>query len=617
MSFYSSLRAEAYDRQYSNKDLFSRIFSYLNPYRSKLIVIVFALSMQGIFGALTPLLVSRVLDLIMAGQVKESIYLWLVLGVIVLEFLNYIFYYIVHRLMARVIADTTRDMSAAAFKAAMQQDMSFYDENSSGKVVSRITTDTTDFANLITLTSDVLNNLLQSLLIAIILLRTEWRLALGLFVIIPVLGLFITQYRKWAKTVTMRGMRAMANVNATIKETISGISVAKNFRQEASIFKDFDRANKDSFRVNIRRGLALSLLFPVTRTVVGVAMALVTFYGAKDVLAVVITAGAWYLFVNSIDRFMQPVLQLTQYVAQVQQGLSAAERIFALIEAPRSVQQRASIKPDRLLGKLDFNHLSFSYPNGTQVLEDFDLHIEPGENVAIVGHTGAGKSSIARLVTRFYEFQGGEMLIDGRDVRDYDLQTLRNHMGIVTQVPFLFEGSVEENIRFAKPDITRAEILELAQDVGQGEWLETLSNGLDTNVGERGAQISMGQRQLVALMRVLARKPSIFILDEATASIDPFTERQIQIALDLILKRSTSILIAHRLSTIQSADRIIVLDHGLILEEGTHKTLLEQGGHYAELYNTYFRHQSLEYVEEAGKLFGNVPEAQTLAKSQI
>jgi len=617
MSFYSSLRAESYDRQYSNKDLFSRIFSYLNPYRSKLIVIVFALSMQGIFGALTPLLVSRVLDLIMAGQAKESIYLWLVLGVIVLEFLNYVFYYIVHRLMARVIADTTRDMSAAAFKAAMQQDMSFYDENSSGKVVSRITTDTTDFANLITLTSDVLNNLLQSLLIAIILLRTEWRLALGLFVIIPVLGLFITQYRKWAKTVTMRGMRAMANVNATIKETISGISVAKNFRQEASIFKDFDRANKDSFRVNIRRGLALSLLFPVTRTVVGVAMALVTFYGAKDVLAVVITAGSWYLFVNSIDRFMQPVLQLTQYVAQVQQGLSAAERIFALIEAPRSVQQRASIKPDGLLGKLDFNHLSFSYSNGTKVLEDFDLHIEPGENVAIVGHTGAGKSSIARLVTRFYEFQGGEMLIDDRDVRDYDLQTLRNHMGIVTQVPFLFEGSVEENIRFAKPDITRAEILELAQDVGQGEWLETLSNGLDTNVGERGAQISMGQRQLVALMRVLARKPSIFILDEATASIDPFTERQIQIALDLILKRSTSILIAHRLSTIQSADRIIVLDHGLILEEGTHKTLLEQGGHYAELYNTYFRHQSLEYVEEAGKLFGNIPDGQTLAKSQI
>jgi ATP-binding cassette subfamily B protein len=613
MSFFSSLRAEAYDRQYSNKDLFQRIFSYLNPYRRKLIVIVITLSMQGLMGALPPLLVSRVLDMSMAGQTKENNYLWLVLGVVVLEFLNYIFYYTVHRLMARVIADTTRDMSAAAFMAAMQQDMSFYDEISSGKVVSRITTDTTDFANLVTLTSDVLNNLLQSVLIAVILLRTEWRLALGLFTLIPVLTLFIIQYRKWAKTITTRGMRAMANVNATIKETISGISVAKNFRQEASIFKDFDRANRDSFRVNVRRGIALSLLFPITRNLIGVAMALVTFNGAKFVLEAAITAGAWYLFVNSIDRFMQPVMMMTQYVAQVQQGLSAAERIFALIEAPRSVKQSASVSPDQILGRVDFNHLSFSYPNGTQVLKDFDLHIKPGENVAIVGHTGAGKSSIARLVTRFYEFQGGEMLIDDINVRDYDLQTLRNHMGIVTQVPFLFEGSVEENIRFAKPDITRAEILELAQDVGQGEWLETLSNGLDTNVGERGAQISMGQRQLVALMRVLARKPSIFILDEATASIDPFTERQIQITLDLILKRSTSILIAHRLSTIQSADRIIVLDHGLIMEEGSHASLLKQGGHYAELYNTYFRHQSLEYVEEAGKLFGNSSEGQTIA----
>jgi ATP-binding cassette subfamily B protein len=605
MSSFSSLRAETYDRQYSNKDLFQRIFSFANPYRQKLIVILVALSVQGILGALPPVLVSRVLDLSMAGQTQESTFYWLVFAVVMLELLNYVFYYIVHRLMARVIADTTRDLSSAAFKAAMQQDMSFYDEISSGKVVSRITTDTTDFANLITLTSDMLNNLLQSFLIAIILLRTEWRLALGLFVIVPVLTVFITQYRKWAKTITMRGMRAMANVNATIKETISGISVAKNFRQEASIFTEFDRANKESFSVNIRRGIALSLLFPLTRTLMGFATALVAYNGSKMVLSAVITAGAWYLFVNSIDRFMQPVMTLTQYVAQVQQGLSAAERIFALIEAPHSVKQIASYIPSGIQGKVDFNHLSFSYPNGTQVLKDFDLHIKPGENVAIVGHTGAGKSSIARLVTRFYEFQSGEMLIDDRDVRSYDLQALRNYMGIVTQVPFLFEGSVEDNIRFAKSDISRAEIIALAHDIGQGEWLETLSNGLDTNVGERGAQISMGQRQLVALMRVLARKPSIFILDEATASIDPFTEKQIQNALDLILKRSTSILIAHRLSTVQSADRIIVLDHGLIMEEGSHNSLLKQGGSYADLYNSYFRHQSLEYVEEAGKLFAN------------
>ena len=195
-------------------------------------------------------------------------------------------------------------------------------------------------------------------------------------------------------------------------------------------------------------------------------------------------------------------------------------------------------------------------------------------------------------------------MIDGVDIRKFDLPSLRRNMGIVTQVPFLFDETVEENIRFAAPDITRGEITELAHQIGNGEWLETFSNGLDTQVGERGAHISMGQRQLVALMRVLAHKPAIFILDEATASVDPFTEYQIQQALGLILQRSTSILIAHRLSTVRSADRIIVLDHGSIIEEGSHQGLLKQGGHYAELYNTYFRHQSLQYIEEAGQILG-------------
>jgi ATP-binding cassette subfamily B protein len=294
-------------------------------------------------------------------------------------------------------------------------------------------------------------------------------------------------------------------------------------------------------------------------------------------------------------------MSLSSFWTQVQTGLSAAERIFALIDAEHSVKQIGSVSVNDLEGRIDMNHVNFSYTQDEPVLTDFSLHIKPGETLALVGHTGAGKTSIGRLIARFYEFQEGEILIDGMDIRKYDLVSLRRQMGIVSQVPFLFSGTIDENIRYGCPVCDRDEIINIGMKIGDGEWLETLPNGLDTQVGERGSQLSMGQRQLVALMRVLIQRPSIFILDEATASIDPFTEQQIQTALDLILSETTSILIAHRLSTVQSADRIIVMRMGEIIEEGNHDDLISMGKHYAELYNTYFRHQSLEYVEQAKK----------------
>jgi ATP-binding cassette subfamily B protein len=276
--------------------------------------------------------------------------------------------------------------------------------------------------------------------------------------------------------------------------------------------------------------------------------------------------------------------------------MSAAERVFALIDAEPAVIQTDSQPVESLRGDIRFENVDFFYTEGEQVLEKFNLHIQPGENLAVVGHTGAGKTSIAKLIARFYEFQGGKILIDGQDIRSFDLTTYREYLGIVSQVPFLFSGSVMENICYAcSQGADRDEIEGLARQIGDGEWLDTLPQGLDTQVGERGSLLSMGQRQLVSLMRILVRRPAIFILDEATASVDPFTEWQIQQALRLILANATSILIAHRLSTVKAADRIIVLDNGKIIEEGNHAGLLAQNGHYALLYNTYFRHQSLDY----------------------
>jgi ATP-binding cassette subfamily B protein len=282
--------------------------------------------------------------------------------------------------------------------------------------------------------------------------------------------------------------------------------------------------------------------------------------------------------------------------------LSAVERIFALIDADNTVKQIDARPVPVLKGKIEFDDVVFEYSNGERVLDHFNLTIEPGENVAFVGHTGAGKSTIAKQIARFYEFQGGQVRIDGHDIRSFDLKQYRSQLGIVPQSPFLFSGTVMDNIRYARPEATDAEVEEIANSVGGGEWIETLPEGLQSPVGERGARLSMGQRQLVSLLRVLVQRPAIFVLDEATASIDPFTETQIQEALDLILARSTSILIAHRLSTVRSADRIIVLRDGKIIEEGNHDALIAAGGHYAELYNTYFRHQSLDYIESAPTL---------------
>jgi ATP-binding cassette, subfamily B, bacterial len=601
MGFFSGLAAEKYDRQYSDRKLLQRIIEYFKQQSGRLVIIAVTIVARALIDAFSPVIVARGLDQV-TNQLVTNRFIIVLSGIIlILGILSWFTNMLRRRYSARTIAELIRQLSTDAFKASVRQDLSFHDNFDSGKIVSRITSDTRDFGQLITLTTDVLMQLISSITLMIILFQTEWRLAIAVLLLVPLLFFLVIRYRHIARKITREGMRAMANVNSTIKETVSGIAIAKNFRQEEAIFNEFDEANRISFEVNVKRGFILSVVFPVLRTVGGIATALMVYFGALTVIGGLVTAGAWYLFLSTLDQFLFPVMSLSSFWTQVQTGLSAAERIFALIDAEHSVKQIDSVMAHDLEGRIDMKHVNFRYTPDEPVLTDFSLHIKPGETLALVGHTGAGKTSIGRLIARFYEFQEGSILIDGMDIRQYDLVSLRRQMGIVSQVPFLFSGTIEENIRYGCPACDRDEILNIGMKIGDGEWLETLPNGLDTRVGERGSQLSMGQRQLVALMRVLIQRPSIFILDEATASIDPFTEQQIQTALDLILSETTSILIAHRLSTVRSADRILVMRMGEIIEEGNHDDLISIGKHYAELYNTYFRHQSLEYVEQARK----------------
>lgn len=606
MSFFAGLAAEGYDRQYSDRQLVARMAGYFKPYQKRLVVISILLVLIALAGAAVPAIVSWGVDSL-EGQLSSDLIVLLIAAVLFAEVLVWAANWGRRRLTVRTIGDIVLALRTDAFRAAAAHDLSFYDLFASGKVVSRITSDTQEFGQTVVLVTDLISQIFQALILGSLLVTIEWRLTLVLSAFLPLVFLVAFSFRRLARKVTRAGMQAMANVNATIKETVSGIVVAKNFRQEASIFEEFDQANRISYRVNVRRGLVLSMVFPVLNAVGGIGTALLVYVGGLSVTKGIVTAGAWFLFLQSLDRFFFPVLNLSAFWAQVQLGLSAAERVFALIDAESEVVQIAHHPVPHLRGDIRFEHVYFKYSPQEPVLEDFNLHIHPGETVALVGHTGAGKTSIAKLIARFYEFQKGRILIDGYDIRTFDLQQYRAQLGIVSQIPFLFSGSIAENICYSCADaIKLAEINHLAHQIGDGEWLETLPQGLDTEVGERGSRLSMGQRQLVSLMRVLIQHPALFILDEATASIDPFTEWQIQQALRMILERTTSILIAHRLSTVKAAHRIIVLDHGKIIEEGNHESLLAQGGHYASLYNTYFRHQSLAYVEKSRLLVEGV-----------
>src|SRR6185503_7286558 len=581
-----------------------RIFDYFKPQTTRFVwVLVLVVILAGI-GAALPVVVARMVDLLKEQPSLQAISL-VSLALLVIGIGLWGLNWARRSLVVRAVGDVVLDLRTRAFRAAAEHDLSFYDQFSSGRIVSRITSDTNDFGQLVVIVTDIGSQIVQAIILGVVLFRTDLKLSLMLMAFLPVIFLIAGGFRALARRVTKRGMKAMANVNAAIKETISGISIAKNFRQEESIFKSFDESNQQSYQVNIQRGLVLSLVFPTLNALGGIFVAILIYVGGLNAAQGIVSVGAWYLFIMSLDQFFFPVLNLSAFWAQIQAGLSAAERAFALIDADPNVVQTDYQDVPPLKGKVHFDDLSFRYTDNEPIVTHFNLLVQPGETLALVGHTGAGKSSIAKLIARFYEYQEGRLLIDGHDIRTFDLAQYRRQLGIVSQVPFLFSGTVANNIRYAAPSVTDAEMQDMARKIGDGEWLETLPNGMYTEVGERGARLSMGQRQLVALMRVLMQKPAIFILDEATASIDPFTEWQIQQALNLILKNATSILIAHRLSTVKAADRIVVMEKGSIIEEGNHNGLLERGGHYATLYNTYFRHQSLAYVEQMKELIGD------------
>ncbi len=594
----SGLDAEEYDRNYGDLTLVRRIGHYFRPHLGVMGLVSLMVFLSSLSQTVLPVLVARGIDMLDNNPATSTLLL-IAGGVSLLGALYWVLNYVRQIFGARAVGDVVLALREDAFNAVMERDLSFYDKYPSGKIVSRVTTDTQEFSNVVTLTLDLASQLLLVVTITIVLFWIEPTLALITLVVAPLFMVTALAFRRVARWTSQRARRMTAQVNSNIQESVSGIAVAKGFRQEGAIYKDFHETNALTYRVRLQQGLVVNSIFPILDLLSGVGTALVVYFGGLQVLGGTVSAGDWYLFLRSLSIFYIPLTSIASFWSQFQQGLAASERVFALIDAEPKVVQTAQEPVEQVRGRLTFQHVDFAYKDNEPVLSGFSLEIPVGEKLALVGHTGAGKSSIVRLVTRFYEFQGGSVLVDGRDIRRLDMSQFRRHLGVVPQAPFLFSGTVADNIRYGRPDASDDDVHEAAYRIG-GEWIADLPHGLQTDVGERGGQLSLGQRQLVALARVLLQNPSIFILDEATASIDPFTETQIQAGLDIVMRGRTSIIVAHRLSTVQSADRIIVLQAGRIIEEGNHDTLLLRDGHYAELYTTYFRHQSLDYIEQVG-----------------
>ena len=572
--------------------LYLRILSYIKPYMHRLLFAMVCTIMAAAGNLYIPWIIKDMIDEVLADK-NGTMLNWIAASIIAIFIVRGLFWYGQNYLMSYVGQSVIIDIRAAVFKKLQRLSVSFYDKNKTGTIMSYVTNDVN------ALQSAMVENTIEMITEGFILIGSvvamiylDWRLTLFTVCTFPVVLWFMEFFGKKIRKTGGRIQECTADITSVLQESVASARVIKSFVREDYEVDRFDVENKANFRANMKNAQLMATLTPVVELVAAIGVTMIIWYGGNNVINGTITAGSLVAFLTYAVNISNPIKRLTRVIGNIQKALAAAQRVFMIIDMPEEIAESRDAKQlPEVSGKVEFQNVSFAYNDKGNVITDLSFSVKPGEVIAIVGPSAAGKSTIANLLPRFYDVNKGDIKIDGHSVREVTLDSLREQVGIVPQETMLFNGSVYNNILYGRLDATKEEIEAAAKAANAHDFIMQLTDGYETKLGDRGVNLSGGQRQRIAIARAILKNPRILILDEATSALDTESERVVQEALDRLMVGRTSFVIAHRLSTVKNADKILVLEKGNLVESGTHDELLALDGLYAHLYKIQYRNK--------------------------